>query len=54
MVAAFVIGHLHVPRLGQHVDLLCVYSLNELEVCVAELEVVECEVDSNEVQGQVK
>lgn len=41
------------PCLWKHINLLCFDSLQKLEVRVAELEIVEGELDSNEVEGEV-
>ena len=41
------------PRLRQHVNLLSIDALKEFEVRIAELKVIESELDTNEMQRQV-
>ena len=54
MVASFVVGYLDMPGFWQHVNLLSVYALNVAEVRITELEVVEGELHTDEVQGEVE
>ena len=54
MVATSVVCHLNVPGLWEHLDLLRVNALYELEMSLTKLKVVESELHTNEVQSQVE
>jgi len=54
VVAASVVGDLDVPGFGQHLDLLCVNTIDKVEVCVAKLEIVQRELDADALQRKVE
>ena len=54
MIATSVVCNLDMPGFGKHLDLLRVNTLNELEMCLTEFEVIQRELNSDEVQCEIE